>query len=95
MIDHLTPVEVCERLIGPLPVLERIVGYKPKAGYGWLRSSKERAAGDFPSVRLMRLLLHHARQHGIPLTAEHLIFGAPASDIEALLASRAQPLAAE
>lgn len=95
MIDHLTPVEVCERLIGPLPELERIGGYKPKAGYGWLRSSKERAPGDFPSVRLMRTLLAHARQHGIPLTAEHLIWGADAAEIEALLAAQAQPLAAE
>jgi len=89
MSDHLTPVQVCERMIGPLPVLEGIVGYKPKAGYGWLRSSGGRDPGDFPSVRLMRRLLTHAGRHHIPLTADHLIWGADAAEIEALVANRA------
>lgn len=94
MSDHLTPVEVCERLLGPLSVLERIVGYRPKAGYGWLRSSKERDAGDFPSARLMRKLLDHAEAQGIPLTARHLIRGADTAEIDALLADRQEPRAA-
>lgn len=84
MSDHLTPVQVCERLIGPLPVLERIVGYRPKAGYAWLRPSGSREAGDLPSARLMRSLLAHAAARGIPLTADHLIWGASAAEIDAL-----------
>lgn len=88
MSDHLTPVQVCERLIGPLPVLEGIVGYRPKAGYGWLRSSGGRDPGDFPSVRLMRRLLAHAAAKQIPLTADHLIWGASVDEIAALLANR-------
>lgn len=89
MSSHLTPVEVCLRLIGPLPMLEVAVGYKPKAGYLWMAASKNRDAGDFPTTRLMRRLLAHAARHHIPLTADHLIWGASAEDIEALLAVRA------
>lgn len=88
MSDHLTPVQVCERLIGPLAELERIVGYRPKAGYGWLRSSQERDAGDLPSTRLQKRLLAHAAARGIPLTADHLIWGADAAEIEALAGTR-------
>jgi hypothetical protein len=96
MSDHLTPVEVCERLIGPLPVLERIAGYRPKGGYSWRRSSQGRPAGDFTSARLMRQFLAHAAAHNIPLTADHLIWGASASEVDALLANTAaQPVAAQ
>lgn len=86
MRNHLTPVEVCERLLGPLAEIERIVGYKPKSGYAWLRNSGDRDPGYFPHVRLMQRLLTHAAARGIPLTAEHLIWGADAASIEALLA---------
>lgn len=94
MSDHLTPVEVCERLIGPLPVLEGIVGYRPKAGYAWKRSSGVRAPGDFPSVSIMRRLLTHAAARQIPLTPDHLIWGASAEEIEALIATQPASLAA-
>lgn len=88
MSDHLTPVQVCERLIGPLPVLERIAGYRPKAGYGWLRSAAGRAPGDFPSTALQKRMLAYSNQHDLGLTADHLVFGAEASEIEAILAAR-------
>lgn len=88
-------MEVCEALIGRPEALSQIAGLGPKAAYGWRHGSAWRDEGDVGSGRTMRALLHHARQHGIPLTAEHLIFGAPASDIEALLAAQARPVAAE
>ena len=84
MSDHLTPVEVCQRLIGPLPDLERIAHYKPKSAYAWLRSSSDREAGYLPSVKLMQVFLTYAATHHIPLTADHLIWGAPADEIAAL-----------
>lgn len=92
---HLTPVEVCLQLIGPLPVLEGIVGYQPKAGYTWLSNTKNRDAGDFPTARLMRRLLAFAAANGIPLTADMLINGASSAEIDALIAARAHVEAAE
>ena len=88
-------MEVCLALIGRPEELSRIAGLGPKAAYGWRYGSKWRDDGDVGSARHMRALLAHARQHGIPLTAEHLIWGADAAEIEALLAAQAQPLAAE
>lgn len=88
MSDHLTPVQVCERLIGPLPELERIAGYRPKGGYAWLRSSGVRAPGDFPSTALQKLLLAHSDRLRLGLTADHLIRGATSAEIEAILATR-------
>jgi hypothetical protein len=88
-------MEVCLALIGRPEALSRIAGLGPKAAYGWRYGSKWRDEGDVGSARPMRALLAHARQHGIPLTAEHLIWGADAAEIEALLAAQAQPLAAE
>lgn len=85
MSDHLTPIQVCERMIGPPPVLAGINSYDRTAAYGWRQAAKNRDAGDFPSTRVMRALLAHAAARGIPLRAEHLIWGARAADIEALL----------
>jgi hypothetical protein len=79
-------MEVCEALIGRPEVLGQIAGLGPKAAYGWRHGSAWRDAGDLHSARTMRLLLAHARDRGIPLTAEHLIWGAEAAEIEALLA---------
>lgn len=55
------------------------------------------AAGDMPSARVMRSLLAHAAAKGIPLKPEHLIWGAPAAEVEALLKqmAAASPEAAE
>lgn len=84
MSRNLTPTEVAERLIGPPDVLGAIIGMGDKAAYGWRHGSKFRDAGDFPSPRHMRALLAHAAARGIPLRAEHLIWGADAAEIEAL-----------
>lgn len=88
MSNNLTPLQVCERLLGPLPQIEAICGQKPKAAYGWRRSSAYREAGDIPSPRHMRSLLAHSAARGLGLTEAHLIWGAPAAEIETILATR-------
>lgn len=83
MSDHLTPLEVCLALIGPLDHLGRIAGLKPKAGYFWRNSSRNRNAGQLPP-RVQAKILMYARGENIPLTADHLIFGASRAEIAAL-----------
>jgi len=90
MSNNLTPLAICERLIGPPEVLGGVAGLGPKAAYGWRRPSKNRDAGDL-SPRIMRALLAHAAARGIPLRADHLIWGAPAAEIEALANPAANP----
>jgi hypothetical protein len=88
MSDDLTPLEVCERLIGPIPMLASICGYVDTAPYGWRRASKTRGNGDLPGAPVMRKLLEHAARHGLGLTARHLICGATTDEIAAILAAR-------
>lgn len=95
MSKHLTPVAVLERLIGPLDVLAGIAGKHGKSPYLWRRASKWRDGGDLPSARDMRAFLAHAAAHHIPLTADMLINGADAAEIEAILAARTHVEAAE
>lgn len=92
MSKHLTPVEVLERLIGPLDVLAKIVGAHGKSPYLWRRSSQWRDEGDLPSARHMRAFLAHAAARQIPLTADHLIWGASAEEIGALTAQPASAM---
>lgn len=88
MSNHLTPLEVCEALIGPLPQIEKICGKRPKAGYGWRRPSTIRPAGEIPHDAYKRALLAHSAAKGLGLTETHLIWGAPAAEIEGILAAR-------
>lgn len=88
MSKHLTPYEVCKRLIGPPSVLAGICAIDDKAPFHWARPSALRDPGDLPSTRHQRSLLAHAAARGIPLTADMLIWGADAAEIDALLASR-------
>jgi hypothetical protein len=91
MTNHLTPLEVCERLIGKPEVLAEICGLHVKSAFPWRRSSKWREAGDLPSVKIMQRLLAHSAAHNLGLTAEHLIWGAAEGEIAEILAARAQP----
>lgn len=84
----MTPSDVCERLIG-IGVIAKVLGYDRSAPFQWRHASKTRDAGDLPSARAMRRLLAHAAARQIPLTAEHLIWGADAAEIEALAAGLA------
>lgn len=86
MTSHLTPTDVVERLIGGFDIIASIVGRDEKSMFNWRRASGLREAGDIPGTPLMRKLLNHARENGIPLTAEHLIFGASEAEIAALTA---------
>ena len=86
MGNHHTPLEVLERLIGPPQVIGPIVGLHEKSPFVWRRGSKFREPGDIPGPKVQRKLLAYARNHGIPLTAAHLIFGAPVAEIDALVA---------
>lgn len=88
MSEQLTPLEVCERLIGPLPELERICGLRPKALYIWRRPAQGREAGDIVSARYQRALLDWSERHGLGLTARHLVYGASAAELDAILAQR-------
>lgn len=92
MSKHLTPLEVCERLIAPRARLGELIGYKPKAAYNWVNGSVWRAPGDMPPDANRRIL-RHARAMGIVFEPVWLIEGADASEIEALLSS--SPVAAE
>ncbi len=87
MSSYLTPLEVCERLIGGTTVLAGICGLGPKGPIFWRRQSERREAGDILSIHA-RKLLSHARRHRLGLTAEHLLYGAPEAEVQAILAAR-------
>lgn len=95
MSSHLTPLNVCELLIGRPEALAPICGVDPKTPYGWRNPSKSRAAGDLPGAIHQRALLAHSNARGLGLTAEHLIWGAPAAEIEEILSRRVPAVAAE
>lgn len=87
MIEHLTPAELISRMIGSPELIGQIVRVDHKSPYQWRRPSKLRDAGDIPSSRHMRALLAYAAARGIPLRAEHLIWGASRTEVDALIAA--------
>lgn len=89
MSEHLTPLTVAEILLGGIEEVGRLSGRDGKAAYHWRNQNSARDAGDMPSTRVMRSLLAHAAAKGIPLRAEHLIWGAPAAEVEEILKSMA------
>ena len=91
----MTPMQVCERLIGPPEVLGPAIGYGNKAAYHWRREREGRRVGDLPSTEVQRRLLAHSAAKNLGLTAEHLIWGADATEIEAILAARGGEVAPE
>lgn len=88
MTHNLTPMQVCERLIGKPEAIGLAAGLGDKAAYHWRSERKGRAAGDLPTASIMRALLAHSAAHGLGLTADHLIWGAPEDEIAAILATR-------
>ncbi len=88
MSNHLTPLEVCERLIGKPETVAEASGLHRKSAFPWRHASKWREAGDLPSAKVQRALLTHSAARNLGLTAEHLIWGATEAEIEAILAER-------
>lgn len=86
MVKWLTPADIIFLLLGRPEEVGRLLGLHEKSPYYWKKETAARSVGDLPSARIMRALLDHARAHGIPLTAEHLIHGAPEDEIAALVA---------
>lgn len=84
MSSHLTPLEVCARMIAPVKDLGELMGMHAKSAYAWRRGSDYREPGDMPP-RVNRKMLKYAKAKAIPLKAEHLIWGADRDEIEALL----------
>lgn len=82
MSDNLTPLEVCERLIGPKPELAKLCGYDRTAAYHWERHAKDRPAGYLP-LAVQHRLWRHIKQAGLPILAEWLIEGAPIDEVVA------------
>lgn len=81
----LNPMQVLERLIGKPDAISVAAGLQPKAAYNWRHANGDRRAGDIPSAAHMRALLDWARANGVPLTPAHLIYGAGAAEIDALV----------
>lgn len=94
MEQRLTPAEVAFRLIGPPEKVGRILNMHEKSPYVWRRGSNSRDPGDLPSTQAQRALLTYAQAHNIPLTSDHLIWGATEAELDALLASPAREDAA-
>jgi len=84
MSYQLTPLEVCERLIGPPPRLSEICGLHPKTVFQWRHATKRHAAGDIRFCSNQRALLKYARANDIPLHASWLITGASSGVIDAI-----------
>lgn len=85
MSNHRTPLEVAEALIGRPEKIGEIVGVHPKSPYQWRDKAGLRAAGDLPYDSHKRALLAFAAANQIPLTAEHLIWGASEEELAALV----------
>lgn len=83
MSTHRTPLEVCERLLGGPEAVGRAAGVNEKRPYGWRSGSQHREAGDIP-LKPARRLLAWASRRGIPLTAEHIVYGATEAELARL-----------
>lgn len=88
MTYDLTPMQVCERLIGKPERIAVAASCHEKAPYHWRRERHGRSAGDMPSMQVVRALLTFSGTHNLGLTADHLIWGASEDEVAAILAAR-------
>ncbi len=91
MAQVLTPLECVVYLIAPLKDLHKIVDQHQKSVYNWRNASGWRRAGQIPPPAQAKLLCH-AEAVGLPLTARHLILGAPRDEIAALCRELGRPV---
>lgn len=80
MSDNLTPLAVCERLIGTKPELAALCGYDRTAAYHWDRPAKDRPAGHLP-LAVQSRLWRHVKAKKLPIPGHWLIEGAPLKDV--------------
>lgn len=66
-----TPAKYVVETFGGVRAVSKLLDISTQSIYQWLNDPE----GDVPS-RHFRTLLEAARDQGLPLTAEHLIFGA-------------------
>jgi hypothetical protein len=90
MSEHLTPLRVCERLIGPITLIAEICQVSDTAPHHWKRGSKLHRAGDIPSARHMARLLEYSDRRSLGLHARHLIDGADEREVATILDERHQ-----
>lgn len=94
MSSHLTPLEVCERIIGGIETVATACGLHPKSAYGWRHASGLRQAGDLPSVTAQRSILAYCKARGLPMQPHWLILGATLAEVRAAMAEHAAHRAA-
>ena len=87
MSSNLSPVTVAERVFGSIERVAEITGNRPKSGYSWRWPSGTSDAGDFRSMRHVRAIHAYALARHIPLTLDHLIYGATEAEVEAILSN--------
>lgn len=90
MTTHLTPLLVAARMMGGIQALGPLCGLTEKAAYAWQHGSKSRAAGDIPPA-YQRRLLSVALARGLPLTADHMIYGATEPELRRLMVQAVPP----
>lgn len=90
MSRYLTPAEVVFRLIGPPAVVAPIVGRDRTSVIKWRKGSPRRAAGAIVGDDVKLALLDYADENEIPLTADHLLFGATEDELAAIAAAPEQ-----
>lgn len=94
MSSYLTPLEVCQKLIGPLDRLAHIAGVTAKSPYHWKRPSKTRAAGHLPPNVLVAMLAH-VEGRRLPVTARDLVLGMSEDEMEQRISALQMSQAAE
>ncbi|WP_167733379.1 hypothetical protein [Thioclava nitratireducens] len=88
MTAHLTPVQVCEALLGGVDRVAKAAGVHRTTVFPWRRASAIRDTGDVPGARVMRRILAYSAARGLGLTADHLIWGAPRAEVDEILLRR-------
>lgn len=88
MSKHLTPTEVAVALLGNIATVAEATNLNEKTIYNWHRPAASRDAGDIPSARQMRHLMSYSTKRKLGLKPEHLIAGAPQTEITSILEAR-------